>query len=158
MIKICLLLIVVLAGCSSTQAIHKNYKEMVRLEDGVNAQEAKIIAQKKLINTVQKRDYRISLPDIKTTPEAFKYPDYWFIVFGHNWFSPISKDPMAKTYTELRETQFLVVIEKATGKTKFLGEWHSKRANNFDWVFNPEAYRKKDPLALPPGEPAKELF
>ncbi len=148
--------LVCVLGCASTEAIYKNYKQMVRVEDGVNEQEAKIIAQHQLIDTAQKRDYRITAPDLKTTPEALKYPDFWFVVFGHNWLSPISMDPLAKTYTALRETQCLVVIEKATGKVEFFGEWYPKRANNFDWVFDKKAYLKNSPLALPPGEQVQE--
>ena len=146
------------AGCTSTDAVYKNYDHLVRLEDGVNGQEAKIIAQKKLINTEEKDSYRTSYPDIKTSPMARKYPDYWFVVFGHNWLEPMSGDALNATYTELRESLFLVVINKKTGETPFIGEWYPKRENDFDWVFDQHAYNHKDPLALPPGKPARELF
>ena len=145
-------LMLVVCGCASTEAIYNNYTQMVNVSDGVSEQEAKIIAQKQIIDTQEKRHYRITAPDIKTTPEALKYPDYWFIIFGHNWFSPISMDPTAKTYTQLRETQYLVVIDKSTGVIKFAGEWYPKRIGNFDWVFNPDGYKREHPLALPPAE------
>jgi hypothetical protein len=147
-----------LLGCTSTQAINKNYNNLVHTENGVSEQAAKIIAQKQLINTYDKDHYRLTAPDIKTGPLVRKYPGYWFVVFGHNWFSPMSTDSLAGTYRELYKTEYLVVIDKKTGKIPFFGLWYPKRANDFDWVFDRDAYRKKDPLALPPGEQSKELF
>ena len=152
----CLLGLLLLIGCTSTDAIYKNYDRIVKTSDGVNAEEAKIMAQKQLIGFDEKRDYRITAPDIRTTPQALQYPDYWFVVFAHNWFSPISTDPLARTYTELRETQYLVVIDKKTGAIKFAGEWYPKRAPTFEWVFDSTYYYKDRPLALPPGEPSKK--
>ena len=63
-----LLALCFLAGCTSTKAIYKNYDNLVHLENGVNAEQAKIIAQRKLIDTEEKDSYRISFPDIKTGP------------------------------------------------------------------------------------------
>jgi hypothetical protein len=145
-------------GCASIDAVQKNYDAMVDMKDGVSEHEAKLIAQKEILNVQEKRDYRITAPDIKTTEAASKYPMYWFVVFGHNWFSPISMDPTAKTYTELREAQYVVVIDKLSGEIKFSGQWFQKRQNNFDWVFNPEAYREGNRLALPPYEKGTPLF
>jgi hypothetical protein len=92
------------------------------------------------------------MPDIKTGPIADKYPGYWFVVFGHNWFFPMSQNALGLTYTQLRETEYLVVINKKTGEVLFYGQWYPKRENDFDWVFDRRAYKKKDLLALPPGE------
>ena len=149
------ILVAVLAGfsgCASNEAISNNYNKLVNASDGVTEQEAKIMAQNDLIKVIEKRDYRVTVPDIKSTPEALKYPAYWFVVFGHNWFSPISTDPLAKTYTELRETQYLVVIDKKSGEIKFSGQWYPKRSNNFDWVFDPDSYKREHPLGFSPGE------
>ena len=145
-------------GCASTDAVYNNYDRLVNVKDGVNEQEAKIIAQRMIVNTMEKRDYRITAPDIRTTPEALQYPDFWFVVFGHNWLSPMSTDPMAKTYTQLRETQYVVVISKKDGTLKFYGQWYPKREADFDWVFDMNAYKRKDPLALPPYEKSDKLF
>ena len=146
-----------LAGCTSTKAIYKNYDSIRNPQNGVNAEAAKIIAQKKLINTEEKGDYRISYPDIKTGPLANKYPNYWFVVFGHNWFEPMSSNALSGSYTELKEKNFLVVIDKRTGGVIFYGEWFPKRENDFDWVFDRRAYNRNDPLVLPPGKPAREM-
>ena len=154
----CLLAVALLAGCTSTKAIYKNYNNLVNLEDGVNEQEAKIIAQKKLINTEEKDSYRISFPDIRTDKLSRKYPDYWFVVFGHNWLEPMSTSALTDTYRELMATEYLVVIDKKTGKTPFYGEWYPKRENDFDWVFDQHAYNRKDPLVLSPGKQSKESF
>lgn len=153
-----LLALCLLTGCTSTQAIYKNYDKIVHNEHGVNAEQAKIIAQKKLINTEEKDSYRISFPDIKTGQLAYKYPGYWFVVFGHNWLEPLSTEALAGTYTELRETEYLVVIDKKTGQVPFFGKWYPKRENDFDWVFDRHAYNRKDPLILKPGRQSKELF
>lgn len=147
-----------LGGCASTEAVYRNYDRLVDTRNGVSAQEAKIIAQKELIGVQQRRDYRITAPDLKDTPESRKYPDYWFVAFGHNWFSPISTDPLAKTYTQLKEAQYVVVIDKKTGDIKFSGEWYPKRANNFDWVFYPDDYLKGSTLNLPPYEKGRKFL
>ncbi len=154
---LCALSLCLLVGCASNQAIYKNYSTMVDKGDGVSEQEAKIIAQHAIIGSQEKRDYRVTAPDVKNTIEAQKYPDFWFVVFGHNWLSPISTDPMAKTYTELRETQYLVVINRRTGDIKFNGQWYPKRADNFDWIFDPDSYRKENAIGLFPGEPSIPL-
>ncbi len=142
--------VVLFVGCASTEAIYKNYNNLVNLDDGVTEKEAKIIAQRIIISSEEQNSYRITAPDIKTTHETVKYPEYWFVVFGHNWLSPISTDPLAQTYTQLRETHFVVVINKANGNIKFAGLWYPKRAANFDWVFDPDAYKQDNPLALAP--------
>ncbi len=152
-----LLMLVSAVGCTSLDAIQKNYKTLVSVQDGVDEQEAKIMAQNTIIKTMEKDYYRITAPDIKTTESALKYSDFWFVVFGHNWLSPISTDPLAKTYSELREAECLVVINKKSGEIKFNGEWYPKRANDFDWVFDRQAYNAINPLALPPGEQSHTL-
>ena len=154
----CILTLCLLAGCSSTKAIYKNYDTLVRTSDGVNAQEAKIMAQRILIGTEEKDSYRVSYPDIKTGPMVARYPDFWFVVFGHNFLEPLSTSALTDTYRELLKTEYLVVINKKTGKSPFFGEWYPKRENDFDWVFDQHAYNRKDPLALPPGRQSKEIF
>ena len=144
--------LLMLAGCATNKAVFKNFTNLVNVEDGVDEKEAKIIAQRNIIVTHERRDYRITAPDIKMTMEAGKYPEYWFVVFGHNWLSPISTDPMAKTYTELKETQYLVVIDKKSGDIRFAGQWYPKRADNFDWIFDPDSFRKEHAIGLFPGE------
>jgi hypothetical protein len=153
-----LLALCFLTGCTSTKAIYKNYDNLVRPGKPVNAQEAKIIAQKKLINTEEKDSYRLSFPDIKTGHLVSKYPDYWFVVFGHNFLEPMSKNALTESYRDLLDTEYLVVINKKTGEIPFFGEWYPKREDDFDWVFDPHAYNRKDPLILPPGKQSKELF
>ena len=152
------LLLCLLTGCVSTKSIYNNYNNLGSLDNGVDAKQAKIIAQKKLINAEEKDSYRISFPDIKTGPVVYKYPGYWFVVFGHNWLEPMSQSPYAGTYRDLIAKEFLVVIGKETGNITFFGEWYPKRENDFDWVFDQDAYKRKDPLALPPGRQSKEIY
>ena len=153
-----LLALCFLAGCTSTKAIYKNYGNLVHNEKGVNSEQAKIIAQKVLINAIERDSYRISYPDIKVGKLVDKYPNYWFVVFGHNWLEPMSQSPYAGTYRDLIAKEFLVVIGKETGNITFFGEWYPKRENDFDWVFDQDAYKRKDPLALPPGRQSKEIL
>ncbi len=54
------------------------------------------------------------------------------IIFGRNWLSPISTEEGAKTYTELKEAQYLVVIAKKDGQIYFSGEYYPKRSPDFD--------------------------
>jgi len=147
-----LLALCFLLGCTSTRAIYKNYDHLVKPGNSVNEEQAKVIAQKKLINTEEKDNYRVSFPDIRTGPLANKYPDYWFVVFGHNLLEPMSSNALTATYRELLETEYLVVIYKKTGDIPFFGQWYPKRENDFDWVFDRHAYNRNDPLALPPGK------
>ncbi len=147
-----------LSGCTSTKAIYRNYDTMVHVDKGVDAEAAKIMAQRMLIDTEVRDDYRVSFPDIKTGSMVYKYPDYWFVVFGHNFMEPLSQNALTPTYRELVETEYLVVINKKTGKMPFYGQWYPKRENDFDWVFDQHAYNRKDPLVLPPGKQSKEMF
>ncbi len=147
-----------LAGCASTKAIYKNYDYMVHPEHGVDVQAAKIMAQRMLVNTEERDNYRISFPDIKTGPMVYKYPDYWFVVFGHNFLEPLSSNALTDTYRELLATEYLVVINKKTGRMPFFGQWYPKRENDFDWVFDQRAYNRKDPLVLPPYKKSREIF
>ena len=143
----------IVLGCASSDTILKNYDEQVDLTDGISMAEAKLIAKEKIINTPEKRYYRITAPAILNNLAAQAYPEYWFVAFGHNWFSPVSTQA-EKTYTELKEGQYLVVIDKSSGDVKFYGEYYSKRANNFDWVFDQD---KRDPLAPSPGMQSQDL-
>src|SRR5690242_18088985 len=108
--------VVGLTSCASREEIIRNYEEKVEYSDGVSATEAKLIAKRKIITVQEKRNYKITQPDLLTSVHTQKYPEYWFVVFGHNWFSPISTDENAKTYRELMAAQYLVVIEKASGE------------------------------------------
>jgi len=119
--------LVFFAGCTSTEAVYKNYDRLVHAGSGVNAEQAKIIAQRLLIDTEEKDLYRLSYPDIKTGEIVYKYPDFWFVVFGHNFLEPMSSDRLTDTYRELLSTEYLVVINKTTGKILFSGQWYPKR-------------------------------
>jgi len=152
------LMLILLAGCTSTKAIYKNYDALISPGGAVDAEQAKIIAQRMLIDTEQKDSYRLSYPDIKTGDIVYKYPNFWFVVFGHNFLEPMSNDALNPTYRDLLETEFLVVVDRRNGKIAFDGEWYPKRENDFDWVFDLHAYNRKDPLALPPYKQAKQLF
>lgn len=138
-----------LSACASREHIMQNYEEKLDASDGIDASEARIIAQRKIITVSEKRNYKITAPGFISTPAAKKYSDYWFVVFGHNWLSPISTEDGAKTYTELKEARYLVVIQKNTGDIVFAGEYFPKRSPDFAWVF--EEHRPWDDIINPPA-------
>lgn len=144
-----------LASCASREDIIQNYEEKVNYADGVNISEARLIAKRKIITTDEKRNYKITAPGVLANIYTEKYPNYWFVVFGHNWLSPISTDENAKTYTELKEAQYLVVIDKTTGDIPFSGEFFPKRSHDFDWIFRerrPWEERTTPPAGVPSPE------
>lgn len=138
-----------LSACASRENIMQNYEERVDTNDGIDAREARTIAQRKIISVPEKRNYKITAPGFLNTPATKKYGDYWFVVFGHNWLSPISTEDGAKTYTELKEAQYLVVIHKGEGQIVFAGEYFPKRSPDFAWVF--EEHRPWDDRINPPA-------
>ena len=154
-IALMIMLMAGLTSCASREDIIKNYEEKVNYVDGVNAEEAKSIAKRKIITAEEQRNYKITAPGILNNLYTQKYSDYWFVVFGHNWLSPISTDPNSKTYTELKEAQYLVVIHKNTGDIVFAGEYFSKRSQEFDWVFK-ERRPWDERLTPPAGVPSQE--
>ncbi len=149
-------MVVSLTSCASREDIIRNYEEKVEYADGVNAMEAKLIAKRKIITVQEKRNYKITQPVLLNTLHTQKYPQYWFVVFGHNWFSPISTDEGAKTYRELMAAQYLMVIHKESGEIAFYGEYFPKRSNGFDWVFQ-ERRPWEDRINPPAGIPSQEI-
>ena len=143
-----------LASCASREDIMQNYEERLDYSDGVDMKEAKIIAQRKIISVQEKRNYKITAPGIMANAAAQKYEDYWFVVFGHNWLSPISTEEGAKTYSELKEAQYLVVMSKKNGQIVFAGEYFPKRSPEFDWVFQ-ERRPWEDRVNPPAGIPSE---
>ncbi len=141
-----------LSACATREDIMQNYEERVIYTDGVDFKEAKIIAQRKIISVDEKRNYKITAPGILNTDASRAYEDYWFVVFGRNWLSPISTDENAKTYTQLKEAQYLVVIDKSDGQIVFSGEYFPKRSPEFGWVFEerqPWRERVNPPAGIP---------
>lgn len=143
-----------LSACASREDIMKNYEERIDYSNGVEFQEAKIIAQRKIISVEEKRNYKITAPGVLNNAAAKAYEDYWFVVFGPNWLSPISTDGSAKTYTQLKEARYLVVISKIDGQIVFAGEYFPKRSPEFNWVFEErQPWRERvDPPAGIPSE------
>jgi len=145
-----------LTSCASREDIVRNYEEQVNYSDGISPIEAKLIAKRKIITVQERRNYKITDPDILNNLFSQKYPDYYFVVFGHNWFSPISTDENAKTYSDLMAADYLVVINKNTGEIPFYGEYFPKRSHGFEWVF--QARRPwEDRVSPPPGIPSQEV-
>jgi hypothetical protein len=156
MIVLIVLLALGFTSCASREEIVRNYEEKVDYSDGVSAVEAKLIAKRKIITVQEKRNYKITDPQVLNSVFSQRYPDYYFVVFGHNWFSPISTDENAKTYRDLMAAQYLVVINKTTGEIPFYGEYFPKRSQGFEWVFQ-ERRPWEDRVRPPAGIPSQEI-
>lgn len=143
-----------LSACATREDIMKNYEEHVISTDGVNLHEARAIAQRKIITVEEKRNYKITAPAVLNNSASNAYDDYWFVVFGRNWLSPISSDENAKTYTQLKESQYLVVIDKTDGQIVFSGEYFPRRSPDFNWVFE-ERQPWRERVNPPAGIPSK---
>jgi hypothetical protein len=143
-------------SCASREDIVRNYEEQVDYADGVSLNEAKLVAKRRIISVIEKRNYKITDPQVLNNVYTQKYPEYWFVVFGHNWFSPISTDENAKTYRELMAAQYLIVIDKTTGEIPFYGEYFPKRSHGFEWVFQ-ERKPWEDRVNPPAGIPSQEI-
>lgn len=145
---------VMISSCASREDIMKNYEERVDFNDGVNITEAKIIAQRRILSVQEKRYYKLTAPGVINNAASFQYDDYWFVVFGRNWLSPISTEEGTKTYTELKEAQYLVVIGKKDGQIVFAGEYYPRRSSDFTWVFQ-ERRPWEDRISPPAGIPSE---
>lgn len=81
--------------------------EKVNFEDGIDLDDAEIIAQRALAKQNLADRYDIEKPQVvRDVTDLPNYENYWFISFKENKFSSI-------------EYVFMVLVEKATGKVKF---------------------------------------
>ncbi len=115
---------VFLSGCATVSSISRNYKN-IDLSDGISRQEAKVIAQKQIIQTDFKKDYRIINPSIYHAEEftddlkerflrdkaiydsgQLRYPNSWHIIFHPKWLSLFS-------------LYYLVVVDKDSGEVQY---------------------------------------
>ena len=152
-----IIIVLFMVGCATPESIYRSYTTMVDVIDGVSEEEAKIIAKYNLMQMRENELYKISAPVIYTDSRATVYPKYWFVAFGPNWFAPMSKNRDELTYKELNSADYLVVIDKDNGDIVFSGLYYHTRADDFDWVFNPEKDPNTPRFELPPGRPGTKL-
>ena len=114
-----ILLLLFTVGCVSTHAenvklISSKY-ETVIFEDGINLEEAKVIAQRALIkkNVVQMYDL-LNPTELKNVSDLPNYEKYWFISFEEKRTANI-------------QYVFVVLINKNNGKVKFADDFTEDR-------------------------------
>jgi len=96
----------------------KGGNKTIILEDGINLEEAKIIAQNALINKNFVRIYDLSNPLIKNKiSDLPNHQNYWFIFF-------LERQPSSIEYI------FMAIINKKTGEVKFSDDY----AKGHEWI------------------------
>jgi len=116
----CLAIILLLAvGC--TTSLQQKIKtvmdkfETIDYEDGVDWEEAEIIAQRALVRKNLADKYDLVNPKaVEDVDELPHYEDHWFLVFKERMFSSI-------------EYVFVVVIEKESGQVKFADDLQDEK-------------------------------
>ena len=99
------------AGCASSttasiQAVAQSYETII-YNDGINAEEAKIIGQRELIKQNLVKFYNISDPKIVTNVTDLPHHEqYWFVSFKEKKIANI-------------EFIFMAIINRDTGRVKF---------------------------------------
>lgn len=105
------LILVLMIGCASASAknielVSRNYDAVI-FDDGIDAQEAKIIGQRELIKQNLVKFYDILNPKIVTdVADLPNNEKYWFISFKEIKIANI-------------EFIFMAIIDRNTGKVKF---------------------------------------
>ena len=109
------LMLICVIGCASASAkniamVSKNY-DTVNFEDGINAEEAKIIGQREMIKENLVKFYDILNPKIVTdVADLPNNEKYWFVSFREKKVANI-------------EFIFMAIINRETGKVKFSDDY-----------------------------------
>ncbi len=91
--------------------------------NGIDREEAMIIAQMRISKTMEAQSHKVTEPMVLSGTNAQAYPDYWFVIFPPKFFS------------FQWSTQYLVVIDKKTGEIRHASPWNPRERDNFDWIF-----------------------
>lgn len=92
-------------------------------KDGIDQNEAVIIAQMRISQTVECQTHKVGSSVVLSGTNAQAYPDYWFVSFPPKFFS------------FQRKIQYLVVIDKKNGEIRHASPWNTKEKEDFDWIF-----------------------
>ena len=106
-----LIVSVFLNGCATVQAIDTNYAN-VSYKDGINQKEAKVIAQKKLMDLGKNGTYILSLPE--TEDRGL----YWKVIF---------------TSLQMDKDCFIINVSKETGEVVHFYEGDMRDAATQDY-------------------------
>lgn len=107
--------LVALTGCSSSavvtsRSVLKAYEAVV-VEDGISLDEAKVIAQERLVKANEVRIYDLAAPQVAgDVSDLPRYQDYWFIFFKERKVVNI-------------EYTFMVAVDKKSGDVQYAGDY-----------------------------------
>jgi len=113
------LMLLFLVGCTSTSAkniamVSSSYEKVI-FNDGINAEEAKVIGQRELIKQNLVKFYDILDPRIVTDVTDLPHHEkYWFISFKETKMSSI-------------EFIFMAIIHKDTGRVRFSDDYKEEK-------------------------------
>ncbi len=107
-------------GCISFSKADR-LRKLVDISDGINEQEALVVARVNLLESNFKSYDQVIPPKIRSDEAALKYPDYWFINY-----SPA----VTSNYPTL-----LMVIKKQKGEVVLTKEYWPNVVKDLDWVF-----------------------
>ena len=113
------LMIVLCGGCATTGPATGT---TIDISDGVNADEAVLLARQSLAEAGQTRRFHSKRPEILSGTMVEDYLDTWFVSFN-------PKD-MDDTFW-----RYLVVIDKKDGTIIWADTYQPLRVFNYDWVF-----------------------
>ena len=112
-------LIIVCGGCATSGA---RPVTSIDASDGINAEEAVLLARQSLIESGQTRRFHSKHPEILSGTMVEDYLDTWFVSFNpkdmddHFW-------------------RYLVVLDKKSGTIIWADTYQPLRVFNYDWVF-----------------------
>jgi len=96
------------------RAVSNNFEAIV-YDDGISQEEAKIIAQNKLIEENLVKFYDLSNPKVAMdVTDLPNYEEYWFITFKE------------KKAANIKFT-FMAIIDRKTGKVKFANDYQEDK-------------------------------
>ena len=117
--RIWIIITLFLTGCASlliseSEAVLKRYPTVV-FEDGINLEEAKLIAQRELIRSNEVAIYELARPQVVDHVADLPHSEnYWFIFFNE-------RSNAAIKYI------FMAVIDKKDGRVKFANDYAEEK-------------------------------
>ena len=111
----------VLMGCSLMMSQVSKNNQAINVADGINQEEALLIAQNTLLSSGYKSYDGIIPAKLREDEAALKYPDFWFVDYSPNANSS--------------RPSLLIAIDKKTGTAHSIKEYWPSVVKDLDWVF-----------------------
>jgi len=128
-----MLLFLTIASCSTISVKDQVLKDYAALTvpavSEVTQEQAKVIAQKKLIDRFLYKNYKLAEPAIVAGPQGAPDVDrYWYVQFG---------EPKPSSIPDI----FMVVVRKEDGKVCFSNDYPEDK----EWILEAVLYRLRKP-------------